>query len=79
MQGLQNEQLMKLLTVLKTANSEIQALNLGESPDVSMEMWRNFATALHDTNVGYLYVSDHNLHPGLKNDMKKTIKKNRKR
>ena len=72
-----DEQLELLTKVLK--QRRIWALNVGENFHVSLEAWQKFAEELQNTDVGYLYVSEHHLvQTNLKNKMRAAIRQNRK-
>ena len=77
MQGMFDEQLVRLTEVLK--KGRIWALNAGENFEISMDAWKTFSKELQYTTVAYLYVSEHHLaRTDLKKRMQDAIRVNRK-
>jgi hypothetical protein len=57
----------------------IWALNVGENFCTTLPAWRAFTAALPDTNVQYMYASEHHfLRTDLKGRMRDAIRVNRK-
>ena len=77
-QGMLDDQLSRLTEeVLK--KKKIWALNIGENFNISLEAWQKFTTALSETSVAFMYVSEHHLlRTDLKIQMKDAIRTNRK-
>ena len=75
--AIQDEQLEALIALLK--RKPIWCLNIGETYNVSSQMWRKFCMALPETNVTHLYVSEHTIDLALKNKMRDHIRDNRKK
>ena len=78
LQGMQDDQLRRLTDeVLK--KRRIWALNIGENFNISLEAWQRFTTALSETSVAFMYVSEHHLmRTDLKIQMKDAIRRNRR-
>jgi hypothetical protein len=79
--GMGDAQLRKLTETLKV-NRNIWALNVGENFGISLGAWREFADALRETSVSFLYVSEHHLvrsAPPLKPLMRAALRSNRDR
>ena len=71
-----DRQLEALTAVLK--GSKIWALNVGENFNISLDAWERFTQELPQTDVSYLYVSEHHLaRTNLKNRMRDAIRANR--
>jgi len=77
MQGMFDEQLLRLTEVLK--KGRIWALNAGENFEISMQAWEKFTKELQHTAVAYMYVSEHHLvRTDLKRQMQDAIRDNRR-
>ena len=79
--GMGDAQLRRLTEMLKV-NRNIWALNVGENFEISLGAWRDFAAALEETSVAFLYVSEHHLlrsQPPLKPRMRAALRRNRDR
>ena len=79
--GMGDAQLERLTETLKV-NRNIWALNVGENFEIGLPAWRDFAGALEETSVSFLYVSEHHLlrsSPPLKPLMRAAIRRNRDR
>lgn len=70
-------QLVALTEVLK--RKLIWCLNIGENYQISLDGWTRFCSALPETNVTHLYVSEHTIPLSLKNEMRDHIRSNRKK
>ena len=75
--AIQNEQIEGLIQLL--IKRPIWALNIGETYNVSKEMWQKFCDKLPETSVTHLYVSEHTIDLKLKNKMRAHIRENRKK
>jgi len=76
---MRDEQVMHLLRVLQRPSCKIWCLNIGETYKVDMETWEKFAEGLKDTNVTHLYISEHTITTELKDQVRATIRDNRKK
>ena len=77
--AMKDQQLDKLVQLLKQKNSKIWCLNLGENYEVTSTGWTAFCKALPDTNVTHIYVSEHVISMDLKNKIRSNIRENRKK
>ena len=66
-----------LIKILTKPNSIIWAINVGESDKVTE--WNKFASAITNTNITHLYVSEHLISPKLKQLFVKHIENNMKK
>ena len=76
--GMRDRQVASLIEVLK--KGYIWGLNIGESTNVSREMWQTFAKELRHTNVTHMYASEGTLLTAKeKTDMMDAVRENRKK
>lgn len=76
---MRDEQVLHLLRVLQRPSCKIWCLNIGETYKVKMETWEMFADGLKDTKISHLYVSEHTITTELKDQLRSTIRENRKK
>lgn len=77
LQGFGDKQLESLTDVLR--QKRIWAVNIGENLGVSIEAWHQFAKAMPETVVSYMYISEHKLKgTDLKHHMRTVMRYNRK-
>jgi hypothetical protein len=76
-EGMRDAQVLHLLRVLQ--KGRIWCFNLGETYRVKMKTWKIFAKGLQKTNVTHCYLSEHTITPQIKEQMRNTIRENRKK
>ena len=76
---MRGEQVMHLLRILKRSSCKIWCLNIGETYKVEMDTWEMFAEGLKDTKITHLYISEHTITTELKDQLRLTIRENRKK
>jgi len=72
---LDDYQLNRMIDVLKS-NKHIIAVNLGEVGDVSAQTWQRLLRAIPDTNVSFMYISEHQAGPQVTAEIKANKDKN---
>jgi hypothetical protein len=78
-EGMRDEQVLHLLRVLQRPSSKIWCLNIGETYKVQMKTWEKFVKGLSDTNISHMYASEHTITAELKEQIRETIRLNRKK
>ena len=68
---------MHLLKVLQLPTCKIWCLNIGETYNVSMDTWKQFAIGLEKTKITHMYASEHTIDTALKDQIRATIRANR--
>lgn len=76
-EGMRDAQVLHLLRVLQ--KGRIWCFNLGETYRVKMKTWKIFAKGLQKTNVTHCYLSEHTITPQIKEQIRNTIRENRKK
>jgi hypothetical protein len=77
--GMRDEQILHLLRVLKLPSCKIWCLNIGETYNVKRSTWRKFTRGLSATKVTHMYASEHTIDGELKEQIRRTIRENRKK
>ena len=78
-EGMRDEQLLHLLRILQSPHCRIWCLNVGETYKVKQSTWKQFAQGLAHTQVTHMYASEHTITNQLKDQIRKTIRENRKK
>jgi len=76
-QGMRDDQVLHLLSVLQRPECRIWCLNIGETYNVKSKTWSKFAKGLKKTNVTHMYASEHTISSELKDKIRDTIRVNR--
>jgi hypothetical protein len=76
-EGMRDEQVLRLVEILKRPSCKIWCLNIGETYKVKTKTWTKFADGLADTKVTHMYASEHTITPELKEQIRSTIRDNR--
>jgi len=70
---------LHLLRILQMPTCNIWCLNIGETYNVSEETWEMFAKGLKKTKITHMYASEHTITSELKDAIRETIRRNRKK
>src|SRR5688500_13751387 len=76
---MRDRQVLRLLKILQQPSCRIWCLNIGETYNVSDETWEEFAKGLEKTKVTHMYASEHTISAELKDEIRETIRLNRKK
>ena len=68
-----------MLRVLQRPSCKIWCLNIGETYKVEMRTWEKFTDGLKDTKITHMYASEHTITTALKDQIRETIRENRKK
>lgn len=74
--NLDDFQMRRMIVMLKS-NKHIIAVNLGEVGRVSRQIWESLVDAIPETNICFLYVSEHQAGPDVTTRLKTLTKANR--
>lgn len=78
-EGMRDKQVLHLLRILQMPANKIWCLNIGETYNVKTKTWKLFAEGLRKTKVTHMYASEHTISNELKEKIRDTIRKNRKK
>ena len=78
-EGMKDDQVLRLLAILKRPSCKIWCLNIGETYKVKRKTWKKFARGLRHTKVTHMYASEHTISAELKEYIRATIRDNRKK
>eukprot|EP00934_Nitzschia_sp_Nitz4_P004828 Nitzschia sp. Nitz4//scaffold1_size375055//155729//157817//NITZ4_000262-RA/size375055-snap-gene-0.198-mRNA-1//1//CDS//3329541003//4818//frame0 len=78
-EGMRDKQVLHLLRVLQSPSCNIWCLNIGENYNVSTETWETFTKGLRRTKVTHMYASEHTITTEMKDEIRDTIRANRKK
>lgn len=77
--GMCDEQVLHLLKILQQPKCKIWCLNIGETYNVKPKTWNKFTKGLKKTNITHMYASEHTVTTEMKDQIRTTIRKNRKK
>jgi len=78
-EGMRDNQVLHLLRILQQSSCNIWCLNIGENYNVSDETWETFTKGLIHTKVTHMYASEHTITTDMKDEIRFTIRENRKK
>ena len=78
-QGMRDKQVLHLLKILQMPTCNIWCLNIGETYNVAEATWEAFAEGLKKTKITHMYASEHTITSELKDEIRETIRLNRKK
>jgi hypothetical protein len=70
---------MHLLKILQDPKCQVWCLNVGENYNVKTKTWDKFTKGLRKTKVTHMYASEHTITTAMKDDIRKSIRNNRKK
>ncbi len=76
---MRDEQVLHLLRILQQPSCNIWCLNVGENYNVSDATWGKFTKGLMHTKVTHMYASEHTITSDMKEEIRFTIRENRKK
>lgn len=76
---MQDAQVLHLLKILQQPKCKIWCLNIGENYNVKTKTWDKFTKGLRKTKVTHMYASEHTITTEMKDKIRATIRKNRKK
>ena len=76
---MRDKQVLHLLRILQMPTCNIWCLNIGETYNVTEDTWEIFAEGLRKTKVTHMYASEHTITSELKDEIRETIRLNRKK
>jgi len=77
--AVKDKQVIHLLRILQLPTCKIWCLNIGETYNVTDETWEMFAEGLTKTKITHMYASEHTITAALKEQIRATIRENRKK
>mmetsp|Transcript_56669 Transcript_56669/g.137737 ORF Transcript_56669/g.137737 Transcript_56669/m.137737 type:complete len:963 (+) Transcript_56669:156-3044(+) len=78
-EGMRDQQVLHLVRILQQRKCKIWCLNIGENYNVSDETWEKFTKGLIHTKVTHMYASEHTITTEMKDEIRTTIRENRKK
>jgi hypothetical protein len=78
-EGMRDQQVLHLVRILQQRKCNIWCLNIGENYNVSDETWEKFTKGLIHTKVTHMYASEHTITTEMKDEIRTTIRENRKK
>jgi hypothetical protein len=76
---MRDKQVLQLLKILQQPSCRIWCMNIGENYNVETETWDQFTQGLRKTKVTHMYASEHTITTEMKDDIRATIRENRKK
>ena len=76
---MKDEQVLHLLRILQSPSCNIWCLNIGETYNVKSKTWAAFTNGLKKTKITHMYASEHTISGPMKEKIRKSIRKNRKK
>lgn len=76
---MKDEQVLHLLRILQMPSCNIWCLNIGETYNVKSKTWAAFTNGLKKTKITHMYASEHTISGPMKEKIRKSIRKNRKK
>ena len=74
-----DEQVLHLIRILQQPKCKIWCLNIGETYNVKPKTWNKFTKGLRKTKITHMYASEHTVTTEMKDEIRKIIRKNRKK
>jgi hypothetical protein len=78
-EGMRDQQVLHLLRILQQSSCKIWCLNIGENYNVGDETWEKFTKGLVHTKITHMYASEHTITSEMKDEIRETIRENRKK
>jgi len=78
-EGMRDKQVLHLLQILQNPKCKIWCLNIGENYNVKTRTWDKFTKGLKKTKITHMYASEHTITTEMKDDIRATIRNNRKK
>lgn len=76
---MRDKQVLHLLRILQHPKCKIWCLNIGENYNVKTRTWNKFTKGLKKTKITHMYASEHTITTEMKDDIRATIRNNRKK